>query len=290
MTVGYLEIISKSMTEEELFIVARCLHAAYQPFLLDDQVWSLIESTLPGDVVSKIGNIKDSVVGHDVVNDMIMNFYPGEKTVKYHFSKQYFDRENDILGFEIAVKSSRLDIVRVNTKSYAYEIKTELDSLSKLEKQVFDYSLVFEHVIVVVHPSHISKVKQLIPDHVGIITYQKVNGVYSFRTDKTSTRSPYLDYKEQVNSLNSKELEFVLRKAGKKNIPNSRKHRELSVFDKINENKINTLFKAALRERFRTRWSFILDNKEAINPVDVQAFFISQANPYWVYYKNSSKV
>lgn len=71
--------------------------------------------------------------------------------------------------FELPVQMSIADTVIINDTASAYEIKTDLDSFSRLELQLFSYSFCFEHVNVVTSETRAHRAAAEIPDHVGVL-------------------------------------------------------------------------------------------------------------------------
>lgn len=71
--------------------------------------------------------------------------------------------------FNIGDFSRRVDlaVIRKN-KIYAYEIKSEGDSLARLEPQVKKYLEYFDKVTVITAPKHTSKALKMTPSNVGI--------------------------------------------------------------------------------------------------------------------------
>jgi hypothetical protein len=285
-----INIIENSLEHDELVKISRILYGMYDPFLLDLNIWSIIEQVLPCETFNKIKQYKQSIVGHSIINELVIKYFPGEITVKYNFIKNYLNRYDEITTFELNVGSSRLDIGRINGKSIAYEIKTELDTLDKLEKQLNDYSKVFEYIYVITHPCHYKKTLTIIPDHCGIITYNlhKNNCKFSFK--KKAEKNNQIQPKDQLAILSKKELNWILKQLGETIIPTERSAKEELILGKYSSRKINTLFKRALKKRYNANWEHLCNNFVKIKPVDVQSFFSTQADPYWVYYKNSSIV
>lgn len=62
----------------------------------------------------------------------------------------------------------KADLVILNGTAAVYEIKSERDSLSRLQKQVAAYSKVFAKVNVIASENHISSIEASVPDYVGI--------------------------------------------------------------------------------------------------------------------------
>jgi hypothetical protein len=70
---------------------------------------------------------------------------------------------------EFKTGAAQADVVVLNCTSSAYEIKTELDNLGRLEGQMDSYLRVFDRVYVVTHESLLKKVERTVPAPVGII-------------------------------------------------------------------------------------------------------------------------
>lgn len=63
----------------------------------------------------------------------------------------------------------RADLVEVNGSMNVYEVKSDLDTLDKLTEQFTDYKNSFDTVTVVTTKKHLSNVRGLLPNNVGII-------------------------------------------------------------------------------------------------------------------------
>ena len=68
---------------------------------------------------------------------------------------------------EFAVEQAKLDVLLVNGTTTAYEIKTELDCLDRLETQLHSYCRVFDRVFVVTCKSLSRRVLSAVPSVVG---------------------------------------------------------------------------------------------------------------------------
>jgi len=283
--------LKSKIDPNEMTRISKSLHDNYQPFLLDCQVWDLIEKVVPREIYNDyLKQLRKNIVGHKIINDLVMNTYFGERKVKYHLSLRHLGREDEVSVFEFNVGSSRLDYARINGSSYAYEIKTELDSLEKLEKQIYDYSKAFEYIHVVCHPTHYLKVLEKVPSYCGIITYTSDKEGLPFSFKRKRTLNLEIDSKYQLSSLTIKELEKILKLEGLNTLLTDREEREELLLLKLTSKKINHHFKETVKRRFRKKWQFIVDNADKIQPIDYQSFFKSSADPHWVYYKNSSMV
>ena len=93
---------------------------------------------------------------HKLINETIIHNYNGEVKIKA-LLVDHFIKDNAVSCFEIKANKSRLDYLRINGSSISYEIKSELDNLLKLKKQVNDYSTLFEYNYVVIHSNHLKE-------------------------------------------------------------------------------------------------------------------------------------
>lgn len=82
---------------------------------------------------------------------------------------------------ELVVGSCKADLVIINDTSTVYEIKTELDSLERLERQIKSYSEIFEYIYIVTCEKYIQKVLEIIPHYIGIMI---LTDRYTLRTVK----------------------------------------------------------------------------------------------------------
>lgn len=69
--------------------------------------------------------------------------------------------------------ASRIDIAVVNGILHGYEIKSDLDNLNRLPRQIEYYNRAFERMTIVVSKSHLAEVKEMIPTWWGIKTISK---------------------------------------------------------------------------------------------------------------------
>lgn len=121
------------------------------------------------------------------VNQLITNYY---KYLEKNYRNEYIYKNTllnkIVFGIhspntttaleEVTINKSRLDLLIINGKAKAYEIKTELDSLDKLEGQIVDYQRAFEYVSIVTCEKHLPKVLERYSDsEVGIYRLNKNN-------------------------------------------------------------------------------------------------------------------
>jgi hypothetical protein len=66
-------------------------------------------------------------------------------------------------------RSTRIDIAVVNGILHGYEIKSDLDTLIRLPKQMNTYNSIFDQITLVVGVQHLYEAFKLIPDHWGVM-------------------------------------------------------------------------------------------------------------------------
>jgi len=207
---------------------------------------------------------------HELFNEILIKYYNGEEILKYKLAEKHLKQRNIVGAFEMKVNNSRIDFLAVNGVSTGYEIKSELDNLSKLSKQTRDYMLAFEYNYLVTDERHVEKAKDLLPDSFGLWCYK--NGKY--RTLKKSKLNRKIDPEMQLRLLTKKELIT--------NFPEEQ-GRVKKILNTYTSKSINTVFKETLKDRYRDRWKFLLSNRENILPIDMQFFFNSNILPERVY-------
>ncbi len=66
--------------------------------------------------------------------------------------------------------NAKADIVIVNGTSIVYEIKSDIDRLDRLCSQTTAYQQIFDKVVIVSNQENISKIKEIVPPNIGIIS------------------------------------------------------------------------------------------------------------------------
>jgi hypothetical protein len=192
------------------------------------------------------------------VNDTVFKNYDGEQILKYRY----------VAAFEVKAKSSRTDFLVINGDTKSFEVKSKIDTLNRLKKQVEDYGDVFEYNTVVIDKTHLEKVIELIPDYYGIWYYEKSKKVV-YREAKYS---PKINASEQLTLMNKKELQKYFGSSNNEQI-----------LKECNSAQINDTLKQALKGRYDKRWSFIQTNWNSILPIDLQFFFNTNVKPEIIY-------
>lgn len=157
---------------------------------------------------------------------------------------------------ELPIMSSRADFIMINGKATVFEIKTELDNLERLDKQVRSYYQAFDHVAIVTDISNLNKIIHCpsLPQSTGIYLLQKNSRLKIIRKP--------LRYQKD---LNKKAMFRILRKSEYENILLSVYHELPQVtpvnyyrecckwFEDISMDSIYPMFLHALKNRSKVK-------------------------------------
>jgi len=128
---------------------------------------------------------------------------------------------------EFRVGPCKADVVILNGTGTVYEIKSERDSLSRLEEQLAAYSKVFAKVNVIVGENHLKAVLKSVPDYVGIMVLTNRYQVSTIRegledSGRTSSRAIF-------EALTQREAALILKSEGIEipKVPNIRRYQVL---------------------------------------------------------------
>lgn len=114
---------------------------------------------------------------------------------------------------ELPVANSKPDFMTIDKEDagVAYEIKTDLDSLQRLETQIRDYYKVFSSVYVVTGEKHIEEVETMLQNtNVGIIELTSSNKLIYKKIAVCDTT--YLSHETLFKVLRKKEFESIVLK------------------------------------------------------------------------------
>lgn len=108
---------------------------------------------------------------------------------------------------EYPVARSIADVIIVDNYSSVFEIKTELDSPSRLKSQISDYKKVFEKIHVVTHLNQSNKYLRYLPSDVGLFAISQ-NG--ALKTIRGATQNTSYSFEELFRFLRMPEIENII--------------------------------------------------------------------------------
>lgn len=267
-----LKLLEIKYTPNELQKFATVLNKKYRfSFFFDG--WSVLNEVLfiPADI--SISEYRESYHYKDFFNEFVLRYGKNESIIKYFLTKEFIGNKNEVCMFEFPVLNSRADFVRINGVSHAYEIKTEIDTLNRLRPQLIDYMSAFEYVTVVIHPTHLKKVKSMIPKRVGIMTYVQEDNTIKFNTVREASLIKTYKKGVQLNVLNSSDLKYIIKSTLDCDVPEYKDERYKLVRAKHNKESLNTAFKETMKKNKQKKWEHIKENFDMLKPIEIQAAF-----------------
>lgn len=213
-------------------------------------------------------------------NHLIKSHYKGEVNIKSAFYKKIMWKKNQVTIFEVPLGKSRADMFSINGESIIYEIKSEIDNYDRLKNQIENYYLYAEKVYVICNKASYNTILKHVPNHAGIILYNKSNEEIKFYYKRAAKKSKSYDLKLQLKQITLSYLKKTTNvKLGSKEeyIEYIQNHFPISL--------INSLFKNYLKEKYYSQCNFILSNHKLINDIDFQTFFKLNIPPEKVYKK-----
>ena len=134
--------------------------------------------------------------------------YKNILTTKFFLGdKEHFPEKCWLIN-EWYVHKSKADIVIMNGKTTAYEIKSKYDSLARLESQIRDYQKVFDHICVVTAKEKVKAVFDSIEETVGVYVL-KEDGFDRLREPKPE--KTYLDSEAIFRCLRQAEYLSIIK-------------------------------------------------------------------------------
>jgi hypothetical protein len=135
---------------------------------------------------------------------------------------------------EFRVGDCKADVAILNGTATVYEVKSERDSLTRLEHQIAAYVTVFAKVYVIAAESHIRAVANTVPDSVGILCLNSRHQISTLRdaADQPERTSPGAIF----DSIRAEEARMILSSFGVSipRVPNTQLHAVLrEVFVKL---------------------------------------------------------
>ncbi|MCH7314001.1 sce7726 family protein [Acinetobacter sp. ANC 3882] len=194
----------------------------------------------------------------DFLGQNYRNEYVYKNLIARKILKSKHSLQSSVLLSEFRVGQNKADLVLLNGCSTCYEIKTEYDSLNRLEDQLQSYIQLFEKVYVVCPSSLQPDVEAIIPHNVGIIVLTDNN---TLRTIKEATSNNIFDIGLMMKSLRKEEyLDIAENIYGLKiDVPNTQVFDLcFKILNKSDKDVINKLFLKTLKKHRK-------NNIEAIN-------------------------
>lgn len=258
------------------FSEAQQLCALYSPLKTNRDLYSCLT-----EVLSKRAQSHEfKTMPREIYNNLLFKYYPNEATIKAAFSNQFFFQSpKHVAIYELNACGSRVDMCKINGTSIAYEIKTDLDNFNRLEKQLLDYTQLFEKVYVICSENRSEEIMRLLPDNIGIFTYRQTSHYnYRFEEVKRPCTKNKLNPAAQLQMISKADLVKYLNT----NLT-TRNDIENHILQHDSPATINKLFKQCMKNKYEQRWRFIYQNHSSILDLDYQWFFKNKIDPELIY-------
>ena len=113
---------------------------------------------------------------------------------------------------EFRVGECKADLAILNGTATVYEVKSERDSLTRLERQVAAYAKVFARVYVITGENHVAAVVASVPREVGVL---RLNGRHQISTvQEAADRSKHTSPAAIFDSIRTVEARMILQSRG----------------------------------------------------------------------------
>lgn len=167
-------------------------------------------------------------------------------------------RTNTLVLNELGLKHGkcRADIAVVNGRLTGYEIKSDVDSIKRLSKQILIYSSIFNRAYLILTDVHLETASSLLPEWWGIIIAKKDNnGIINFTELRKSMENPNVDDYSVAQLLWHCEVKKKLLKLGysQKDCNNRRSILYEMLTSKIRQKKLVNYVKECLLNRVNWR-------------------------------------
>ena len=175
--------------------------------------------------------------------------YKNAITTKLFLSERH-SLEESLLTSEFRIGKSRADVVILNGTSTVYEVKSDYDSLERLDSQIADYRRVFDRIFVVTSAEKAKSLLNRVDSLVGIIELSddgELREIREARSNKDNTDPAFVfDCMRQAEFCSVIKDEFGYTP----NVPNSKLYRESrKLFCKLDPDYAHDLMVAKVRSR-----------------------------------------
>jgi hypothetical protein len=187
----------------------------------------------------------------EVIKSQVIDFW------MVNFSSDLF------IGNEVMYGTKRklIDLLILNKNQLiAIEIKADNDDLRRLQEQINESKKIFDYIIVCTTLVHLEKMKQVLPDDIGIYSVS-AQGIKKIRKPK---KQKELDKTEMLFSINSNFLRKNLNSIA--NNINSDEVRQQ--YFKESTSKIHSLFTDYLQQKVQSKFNLFLQNRGEVTHIE----------------------
>ncbi|MFH1052677.1 MAG: sce7726 family protein [bacterium] len=190
----------------------------------------------------------------DLVYNLIIKDYRNEYIYKNIIVQKLLLGKHSLnttqLLTEFRIGKNKADVILLNGTSYVYEIKSEYDSLKRLEIQLRSYLDAFDFINVITYPSLVNKILPVISDKIGVLVLTNKNTISTIRRPKSNRKN--INPLVLFDSLRKDEYLNIINKYYRyiPDVPNTKINKYCKeLFSKIPPNEAHDLVINVLKER-----------------------------------------
>lgn len=146
-------------------------------------------------------------------------------------------------------RDARIDIVAINGELHGFEIKSDRDTLKRLQSQSSAYGALFDRVTLVTASVHVQHAKELIPEWWGVCVALEDKSGINMKEERSALKNNSVSPYTVVGLLRRCEVEAALRLCGGK----TRGH----YLHELNRELVNSLsmdeLKGIVRQKLKAR-------------------------------------
>jgi hypothetical protein len=208
-------------------------------------------------------HFKKSPTYSEIISLLYLHFkdiYRCEYIYKNEVIKEIYKRKKQtfkdvVILNEFGINFSKADFLAVNGHVTIYEIKTDLDSLSRLDGQIEDYLKVAQYVNIVTSPKFVKELSGHLPSNVGILVFNEKNKLEVYREAILNIN---IDMEVVFSCLNSQEHRKIIydKHILVPQVPNTQFYSTyLSLFKEIEINEAYDYFIQQLKNRRQNQFN-----------------------------------
>lgn len=185
------------------------------------------------------------------------------KNLRLRISNEYGYEEDLVIIDELGVFQGefRVDVAAVNGCLHGYEIKSDVDSLARLSKQLTAYSRIFEYLTLVVGQRHLKEARKIIPSFCGLLLAQSNGEQVILKQIRAAKKNRFTDPNALVQLLWKDEALRALESLGIEKGFKS-KPRKI-IWNKLVEKLPNEKLQQLIISTLKTRPSWRADSRHA---------------------------
>lgn len=185
--------------------------------------WSFLRRLIRGENTAEYAAVVHATIGNmchadnmAIVNALYRFMFSNYRS-EYFYQNTLFNlfMEDDTATalIQIPIGRAKADFILIKDKAVVYEIKTELDSLARLDTQIENYYKAFNHVCVVTSECHYEPLCERLADTPVGIYVMTPNATLSATKRKEPVEcNNYLDHLTLFKVLRKTEYEYVIKK------------------------------------------------------------------------------